>query len=709
MSFFLEGRKRLGTLIAIVIGLGLFAFILGDAFNYNTGLFRGNSDVVGVIDGEKIHYKDFNEKVEETINTYKINSRQNSIDDNTTFSLREQAWNQMIQQRINQEEYSALGVTVGDEEFKDLFFGADPYPAVKRSFTNPQTGQFEPMAVKNYISSLDKSLNGEDPVEKRAEWISFEKGVKDDRLSTKYKSLIKNGLYVPKWQAEMEYDANETKYDITYTKVPFTTISDSSVTVTDAEMQAYINKHKEQYKQDESRKVNYVIFTITPSAADTAKARKDIEDAYNHIKENPDDTAFIKMYAQNGWSKFYYSAENITSQRVKDSLLEGGNPGKILAPYFEDGAFKTAKIFDRRAVPDSVKFSLIFITKGTDSVKAKIKADSIYNAVKSGANYEELAMKFSEDKASGERGGDQGYMKQGMTFKDLNDFLFFGGNTGDLKVLNTGTGYIVVKITDKPVPVTAIQYAFFSHKVEASSATDKMTYEQANKFLSANSSSELFNKSFSESNGTLNKQTAESVRKNDFQLPGLTSARELVKWSYNAEKNEVSSIFALDNHYVVACLAEIKPEGIVQLTDDNRPQFVDLVRKEKKGALLAAQINSALAMNSSVESVAAKYSQEVKTATGVTFGSSYIQGAGNEPQLLGAVSALQSGQTTKAVIGNSGVFVATLTNVLKATPIADYSQIKQQIIQSVAPMIEYSLPQTLQKTIKIEDDRYKFF
>jgi len=709
MPFFLDVRKRLGTVVAFVIGLALAAFIFEEAFNSNTSLLRGNSDVVGVIDGEKIHYKDFNTKLDETINAYKINTKQRSIDDNTMSSLREQAWNQMIQDRVNEQEYSALGIAVGDEEFKDLFFGADPYPAVKRSFTNPQTGQFEPMAVKNYISSLDKSLNGEDPAEKRAEWINFEKGVKEDRLSTKYKALLKGGVYIPKWLATMEYDARETKYDISYVKIPFTVIPDSSVTVTDAEMQAYINQHKAQYKQEESRKINYVIFAVNPSAEDTAKARKDIEEAYSHMKLNPHDTNFVRMNAANGWDQFYYNENAIPSQRVKDSLLYSATFGKVLTPYFEDGAFKTAEIFDRRAVPDSVKFSLIFITKGPDSVTAKIKTDSIYNAIIGGASFEAMALKYSDDKNTGEKGGDQGYMRQGMTFKDLNEFLFFGGKAGDIKELNTENGYIIVKITEMPVPVTAIQYALFIHKVEASSATDKSVYEQANKFLSANSSAELFNKSFSEANGTLNKQTAAAVRKNDFQLPGLTSAREMVKWCYNAQKDEVSSIFSLDANYAVACLADIQPEGTMQLTEENKPQFVDLVRKEKKGALIAAKVNSLLALNTPVQSVAADFQQPVKNASDATFSASFIQGIGNEPKLLGAISALQAGQTTKAIVDNSGVFVASLTNVIKATPIADYTQLKQQIMQSVNPILEYNLPETLKKTIKVEDDRYKLF
>ncbi len=709
MPFFLDVRKRLGTVVAFVIGLALAAFIFEEAFNSNTSLLRGNSDVVGIIDGEKIHYKDFNAKVDETINAYKINTKQKNIDDNTMSSLREQAWNQMIQDRINEQEFSALGVEVGDEEFKDLFFGADPYPAVKRSFTNPQTGQFEPMAVKNYISSLDKSLNGEDPVEKRAEWINFEKGVKEDRLNTKYKTLLKGGLYVPKWLAEMEYTARETKYDLSYVKIPFTVIPDSAVTVSDAEMQAYINQHKAQYKQDESRKINYVIFAVNPSAEDTSKAKTDIEEAYSHMNQSPNDTSFVRMRAANGWDNFYYNKEGITSQRVKDSLLENGGFGKVLTPYFEDGAFKTAIIFDRRAVPDSVKFSLIFITKGTDTVTTKTKADSIYNAIGGGASFEALAQKYSEDKNTGEKGGDQGYMKQGMTFKDLNNFLFFGGKAGEVKELNTENGYIIVKITEMPVPVTAIQYALFVHKVEPSSATDKLVYEQANKFLSANSSAELFNKSFSEANGILNKQTAESVRKNDFQLPGLSSARELVKWSYNAHKNDVSNVFSLDANYAVACLEDIKPEGTIQLTDENKTQFAELVRKEKKGALIAAKVNSLLALNTPVQSIATDFQQNVKNASDVTFSSANIQGAGNEPKLLGAISALQAGQTTKAVVDNSGVFVASLTNIIKATPVADYTQLKEQLLQSVTPMMEYNLPETLKKTMKIEDDRYKFF
>jgi peptidyl-prolyl cis-trans isomerase D len=711
MSLFIQIRnKRIVTGIIIIIGLCLGFFVLETALNSNSNLLKGNSDIVGVIDGDKVHYKDFSDKVEDMVESYKMNTKQKSLDDNTLFSLRDQAWNQMVQDHINDQEFSSLGIAVPDDEMKDLFFGNDPYPQVRKSFTDPKTGQFNPMYVKQYISMLDKPIEGQpDPVERRAQWVNFEKAVKDERTDGKFKALLTGGLYIPKWEAEMEYADKEKRFDISYVKIPYTVVSDSAVKVSDGEMQAYLDAHKVQYKQEESRKIEYVIFPVKASPEDTAKAKKFVTDAYEHMVQNPNDTNFIKLNADNSLDKLYYSKDKVgkISQKAKDTLQTIAI-GTVVAPYFEDGSYKTIKLVDRKTMPDSVKFSLIIISKGADSVKTKFKTDSIIAGLRSGADFADAAQKFSDDKNSGAKGGDQGYMGQGRTFKQLDDFLFFGGQVGEIKKLNMGSAYGIAKITEAPAPTVAFQFALVSRKVEASSATDKAVYEVANKFASTNGTAELFTKALA-TNPKLNKQVAESVKKNDYQLPGLATARELVKWTYTANKDDISSVFAMDQNYVVAHLVSVKTDGVQQLTPELRPQVEAEVRKEKKGAQIAAQLNASLSLNATLESIATKMGQEVKTAPGVTFATPFMPGLGFEPKLIGAISAMKPNQLSKPVLGANGVFVVKVTNVTDAKPIADYTPYKQQELQTLAQRFQYGLTESLKKTIKVEDDRYKFF
>jgi parvulin-like peptidyl-prolyl isomerase len=280
--------------------------------------------------------------------------------------------------------------------------GNNPVPEIKQAFTNPQTGIFDPMAVKNYIENLDQSAEGEQPGERRARWVAFEKAQKENRLLTKYQNLIAKAIYVPKWQAEMDYNEKNTRASIQYVMIPYTTISDSAIKVTDEELQDYVNKHKEQFKQEESRQLDYVIFPVIPSKDDSVRVKKDIDEIYSKLIASPEDTNLIKLNSESGLDKFYYSNEKITSAFVKDTLLKVPI-GTIIAPYFENGSYRIAKLMDRREVPDSVnaRHILIRVEPGADTVAARKKIDSIYTAFLAGSSFDSLAMRFSDDKGSG--------------------------------------------------------------------------------------------------------------------------------------------------------------------------------------------------------------------------------------------------------------------------------------------------------------------
>lgn len=397
-------RNRLGTFIVILIGLSLGLFVLQTALNSNSGLLGGKGDTVGYIDGKKISYNDFLTVVDKVTESYKLQNNKANIDDNLSYSLREQAWNKMISDYLNDREFDALGITLPEKQLQDLFY-VNPYPELKKSFTNPNTGVYDPMIVKNYIDNLDKQdQSGQDPVEKRARWNNFVEYLVNEVKADKYKALLKGGVYVPKWEAEMEYINKETKYDIEYVKLPLTDISDSAVKVTDADLQDYINRHKVELKQEESRKLEYVIFTSKPSSDDTAKSFDYVNTAYNHFVSDPTDTNFFRMKGDRGYDKMYWSSSLITSSKLKDTLMKMPLNGTV-ATFMEDGDYKTAILLDRKMMPDSVKASLIFLSfQGKDSTAIKTKSDSILTAITSGeAMFEDMARKYSDDKSTGEK------------------------------------------------------------------------------------------------------------------------------------------------------------------------------------------------------------------------------------------------------------------------------------------------------------------
>ncbi|MBA3649755.1 MAG: SurA N-terminal domain-containing protein [Chitinophagales bacterium] len=709
MAIISKIRNRLGPIIVIVIGLALGVFVLETALNSNSSLLKGNKDIVGVVDGNEIHYRDFQNKVDTALNSYKQQTNQNSLDDNTTYMLRDQTWNQMVNDMINGEEFHKLGLTISVNELTDMFMGKDPISEIRKPFTNPQTGTFDPQAVKNYINNLDKPQQGDQtpPGQRRAQWVAFEKAAKQQRMVEKYANLVKGGLYIPKWQAQMDYDEKNTHAEVKYVMVPYTSISDSAVKVTDADIQTYIDAHKEQFKQDENRKLEYVIFSVKPSLQDSEEVVKQINNIYTKLSLAPDDTNDLKLNADNGIDRFYYSKENIASAKVRDTLLKL-NIGSLIGPYFEDGAYKIVKLLDRRMVPDSVRARhiLIRVAQGVDSAVALKKTDSLYQALKNGASFDSLAIRFSDDKGSGQKGGDLGYMQQGKTVKNFNNFLFFQGRQGEVNVIRTEFGYHIVEILDAKDFHPAVQIVFITRPLEASSETDKLAYEQATQFASKYNTRQSFEKEVSSKPYT--KQLAPNVQKNAYQLPGLTSAREIVKWGYSAKVGEVSQVFSSDNNYVVALLTEVKPEGTMSV-QDARQQVQLAVLKEKKGAQIAAQLAASGTLNATLESIATKFNQPVKSISNLAFANAYAQDLGFEPKVVGETFALKSNTVSKPILGESGVFVISVSSLNKPTPIADYNSYKQQILSSLQPRLQYGYAEALKKSIKIQDDRYLFF
>jgi peptidyl-prolyl cis-trans isomerase D len=708
MAIFQTIRTKLGPIVVTVIILSMGVFVMETALNSNTNLLKGDKDVVGVIDGNKIHYRDFESRVDEQVNNYKIQTNQTSVDDNTMFSIREQTWNQLISDQINGAEYQKLGLLVSTEELKDMFFGKDPVPEIKQAFTNPKTGIFDPLAVKNYYQHLDDPpQQNEQPGERRQRWVAFEKAQKDQRLSLKYADMIKNALYVPKWEAEVDYNEKNTRAAISYVSVPYSTISDSSVKVTDAELQEYLNQHASQFKQEESRKVEYVLFPVFPSKEDTDAVKKDINDLYAKLIASPDDTDLVKLNSDKGLDKFYYKKDNISSPFVKDTLFKVP-VGAVIGPYFETGNFKIAKLMERRDVPDSVKTHhiLIRVEQGADTLAAKKRIDSIFQQVKNGTPFDSLAKNLSEDKGSGERGGDLGWTKQAIFVPAVNHYLFFEGRPGEMKVVHSEFGYHLIRIDSAAGISAAVQVDFISRPLDASSETDKAAFEKATKFASDNNTMEKFEKTAEDQK--MNKMMAPNAQKNANQLPGLPSAREVVKWAFQAKLNEVSSPFALENNYVVAVVTGIKKEGTATI-EDVRPQLEMQVRKQKKGEQIASQIAATMALNTTLDALAVKLNQPLKNSGSVVFANSYAENLGFEPRVVGSVFTLKEKQISKPITGEQGVYVVQVESITKPQPIADYNQFKQQLLTSLAPRLQYGIPDALKKAVKIEDNRYLFF
>ena len=309
-------RNRGGMMIAIVIGLALGAFILGDMLNSGSKLMRPSQMKIAEIDGESIQYPDFQKKVEELSEVYKMQTQQTQIDENTWEQIREQVWQGYLQENIIGKATEKLGITVSSEELFDLVQGNNPHPIIQQLFKNQKTGQVDKSAIIQFLKSLETNAT---PAQK-SYWLYVENQIKQDKLRTKYGNLISKGLYVTTDEAKKSLVSKNKNVNFQYVVLNYSSVKDGDVKVSDDELKAYYNKHKDEYKQDKTRKIEYVTFEVLPSEADKAATQKWLTDSKAEFSTATDNAQYINVNSDTRFDPTF-SKKKICLRRLQHGHL----------------------------------------------------------------------------------------------------------------------------------------------------------------------------------------------------------------------------------------------------------------------------------------------------------------------------------------------------------------------------------------------------
>ena len=690
-------RKRVGLLIGF-IGVSLLAFILGDIFSSGTGILGGNSDVVGEVAGEKVHYSEFEKRVETLTENYRINTQTETVDQNTQDMLREQAWGMFLNENTLGDEYKKLGISVSAEELYLMCTGPNPHAQVKQAFSDPKTGQFDGAAVVKFL----KDLPNRDEATQR-QWRQFEDAIREERIASKYKDMIKSGLFATTEEAKAAYSEGQKTAAITYFRLDYNTIPDSAVIIEESDLKAYHSANAVKYKQTEAiRKIEYVAFDITPSADDRQEVTEWVNKKFEEFSQSTNDISFVNQYGDNQFDSTYHPKGSLAP--VLDSIMFSSAPGKVVGPYMDGDTYKISKLVADRFIPDSVKARHILLSiENGDTAKARNTADSLKSAIKRGAKFADLAIVFSKDAGSGAKGGDLGWFRQGAMVQPFNDACF-EGNKGDMPIVTSQFGIHLIEITDKGVPAKQVQIATLERKVEPSQKTYDDIYAKANQFASVNKTVELFDSACIKQ--SLSKRIADNIRETDKNIPGLDSPRELIRWVYEAKTGEVSKAFSLGEKYVIAKLVQIKDKGTLPL-DIVREQVTAEVRKDKKAEQMIERINAAGA--TTIEALAQKLNITTTDVDAINFQNPYVQGLGNEPKVVGTIFGMKQGTLSKPVKSESGVIVLFVKSITAPAAITDYSTNIKQIVDQRRSRSEYEVFNALKEKANIEDNRGKFY
>lgn len=704
MSVINKIRERSGLAVG-VIAVSLILFIVGgDLLGGRSLLFGGNQQEVGEIAGQSIDYPEFNAKVDELRAQFEQQTGRAPAEQDLV-QLREQAWNQLLFEIAYQKEFDKLGLKVSPEELVDMVQGNNISPAVRQAFTNPQTGVFDKSTIINYLKGL-KNL----PPQQQAAWANFEQNLSSDRLREKYEGLMRLSVFATTAEAQKEYQAQNSKADLKFLFVPYYTINDTTVKVTDSQLQDYLNKHKDEFPGANTRSIQYVTFSVAPSKEDSATLYNQIKSLARGLGAATNDSTFAQQNSDVRVPLYLTAGEMPEQLRASIPTF---SPGGIYGPFREGNTYFIYKYGGtKKDTSFTARASHILIrpTAQTDSAKAdaRRRAEGILQQIQGGASFEALAQTNSAD-GSAQNGGDLGYFKNnGQMVKPFESAIFGATSAGLIpRIVETDFGYHIIKVTQ---PKTNVLYrvAAIGKSITPSQTTRDEALRKADQFASDVRTKEAFDAKVKEDKSIV-VATADRIPENASNINALADARSVVRWAFDnkTDVNSVSEPFEIGDQYVIAVLTNKTNKDDVKV-DDYRAELTAKVRNELKGEQIISKLGNA---SGTLEAIAQKYGAGalVENVEDVNLATGFLRSAGVDPVALGKAFGLKPGKRSKPFAGDAGVLIVETTNVTPAPAVADYALYKTQIQQNNASRTGFYINEAIKEAAKVEDRRAKFY
>ncbi len=696
-------REKAGVLVAGLIGFSLFLFVVSDFFGRGRGqrLKQKKYYEIGQIKGEYISYQDYELRLQNLLEIYKLSGKSN-VDEATSETLREQTWQQMVREKLLDPQYKKLGLGVSNEEVDELVLGNSPHQIVQQLFTDQQTGTFNKSFLVNFLKQTEVDATA------KKYWLFFENEIVNDRTNTKYNTLVAKGLFVTSKQVEFEQKLNSNTVDFSYILKNYASVSDSSISLHESDLEAYYAKHKENYKRTASRDIEYVTFDVTPSEDDIKSTEEWVNKTKQDFEATTDPVQFINLSGDSRYVGFFIPLSSVP-ENLKD-FVKKEDTKAVFGPYIEDGSYKIAKLIAVADRPDSVHVRHILLSIGNTRTKetAKHEADSLVKLIKSGTPFATLALTNSDDQGSAKLGGDLGWFPEGRMVVPFNNACFTG-KKGDIKIAETSFGIHIIEILNQSKDSRKYNIGYIDRKILPGSLTNQKAYGAASQFAGTNDTYDKFIKAITA--GGLNKRVATDIAPQQKTLPGLENPRTLIMALFQAEKGKIildnsqQAVFEIGDHYVVAYCTKVIEDGIAPQKDvENEIRFALL--KDKKAELIMADFSKN--KGKSLDDLSRSMGLTIQEATKINFQSYTVAGVGNEPALIAAASVAKVGEVLGPVKGNDGVFMISANNVVP-TAGDDLKLLKDRLESTFRMRGTYEAYDALRKDAKIVDKRYKFY
>ncbi len=693
-------------IIFVAIAVALIAFIVQDGFQ-GSGMFGQQSTTIGKVNGKKIDFVEFEQRIRNMEANYQANGY--TINEQTRQQIRDDIWNSFIEDNVLQKHFEELGLRVTDKELLDILYGENAPQQLRQQFID-SLGNYDAQAAYIAISSLQP---GTPPY--NSFYGEFVPALKDARMKEKYVAAVANSVYVPKWLIEKNNSNNAQVASIEYVTVPYNSIPDSAVTVTDADIKDYLNKHKDLYKQEKSRSIEYVVFNAAPTSADSAAIFERVESKKEAFATAENISLFLSL--ENSESPYYDGIINRKEIKIQnfDEIASAGI-NEIYGPYLDGSHVTLARIIEKKNIPDTVKVRHILIATTqrdpsgnsypvrTDD-DAKRLADSIADAIKKGSSFTDLCTEFSDDQGSVANGGEYDNIVSASMVPEFNDFIF-KNPTGTKGVVKTDFGYHYVEILSQKGSSAGYKVAYYNQPIVASEKTVNSARTAAALFAGTSRSYDKFVATAKDQN--LNRFTATDIKPMDANIYGIGTSRDLVKWIVrDAKVGDVSeSPFLVGDKFIVPVVTADYEEGVIDVKKA-RPIVEFKVRNNKKAEKIIRDVNGA----TDLQSIAEATGQLVLVADSVAFNNPFVSNVGQDLKFVGAAFNKNNvNAVSKPIVGEQGVYYVKVNEIKAVTAIQPSVEEQQRSMeQQQKSMIGYRLFDIIGKTATVKDYRYKFY
>ena len=661
----LQRIRNHGALLIAVVGIAMLAFILGDFLNSGSSFFHRSRENVAVIEGNEIHYTEYEAANEQLTEVYKLETGRSDFDEEMTNQLRNQVWSMLVMDYTMRAQAEKIGMDITADELKELCVGENPHQIISsRRYFMDENGQFNRDIVKNWIQTINQEgEEAEDANIQQAKtyWMYWEKALRITYMQEKYTTLLQHMLKANSLEAKYAFDARQNGVSIEYIMQPYFAVADSLVSVNEKDIKTLYKKNKEQYKQTPNRAIKYIAFDIVPSE-DDFKAE---EALMNSLKEDfqtaEDITLVVNTNSDIMYDGFDYSESTVPAQFKAFAFAKNAKAGDCTDILFENNTYAMARIMQcGYSMPDSVELKAI-IPEGEDQELGWFTADR-------------LPKNIAEKAFTTKRGG-QFTIAQGM-------------------------GELTYEVMEVSAATPKVKLAILSRSVTPSSKTYSAIYNNAKQFIVANPTLEAMETAAQEAGITIVPQY--NLTATTDKVGQLKSSRPIVRWTFEAKEGQVSDVFECGQQFIVAAVAEV---------NDNEYRSLESVRAEltyeatnnAKAAYIKEQLNGVETLAAAAE----KLGQSIQSVERVSLADTRLGNAGMEPTVIGAAIALGENQLSQPIQGNMGVFLVQ-TGMAMNTNEEFNAEIEKAQLATRFAYLPYQAMQIMEDKADIEDNRANF-